>query len=97
MNLFWILLQDVNMYFVSSLFSVRSASLLSFDRAWLSGHLQFLLISFTFLMTYSKAKFKSSGNKTYPCFGPFWKWNASDSCLPTWTLLYFLGLSFKIL
>jgi hypothetical protein len=43
-------------------------------------------------MTYSKAKLKSSGNKAYPCFRPFWVAKLTDKCLPIWTLLY---VSFK--
>jgi hypothetical protein len=42
--------------------------------------------SWTFLMEYSKAKFKSNGNKASPYFRPFWIGNASERVLPMWTL-----------
>jgi hypothetical protein len=50
------------------------------------------LVSWTFLMAYSKTKLKSSGDRSSPCFRPFWIGNLSDKCLPIWTLLY---VSFK--
>jgi hypothetical protein len=39
-------------------------------------------------MAYSKAKFKNSGDRTSPCFRPFWIGKLSDKCLPIRTLLY---------
>jgi hypothetical protein len=32
-------------------------------------------------MAYSKAKLKSSGDKAFPCFRPFWIGKLSDKCL----------------
>jgi hypothetical protein len=43
-------------------------------------------------MAYSKAKLKSSGDRTSPWFRPFWIGKLSDKCLPIQTLLY---VSFK--
>jgi hypothetical protein len=36
----------------------------------------------------SKAKLKSSGDKTSPCFRPFWIRKLSNKCLPIRTLVY---------
>jgi hypothetical protein len=44
----------------------------------------------TFITAYSKGKFKSSGDKASPCFGPFWTGELSEKCLPIWILLYIL-------
>jgi hypothetical protein len=44
----------------------------------------------TWLMTYYKAKLKSSGDKSSPCFRPFWIRRLSDKHLPTRILLYIL-------
>jgi hypothetical protein len=43
-------------------------------------------------MAYSKAEFKSSGDKASHYFRPFWKGKLSNKCFPIWTLLY---VSFK--
>jgi hypothetical protein len=46
-------------------------------------------ISWTFLLAYSKAKLKSSGDKASPCFRPFWLGKLSDKCVPIRTLYTF--------
>jgi hypothetical protein len=46
--------------------------------------------SWIFLMAYSKAKLKSSGDKAYPCFRPFCIGKLSDKYLPIRSLLYVL-------
>jgi hypothetical protein len=38
-------------------------------------------------MAYSKAKFKSKGDKASPCFRPFWMGNVLDKYLLGWTVL----------
>jgi hypothetical protein len=43
-------------------------------------------------MAYSKAKMKISGDRTSPCFRPFWIGKLSGKCSPIRTLLY---VSFK--
>jgi hypothetical protein len=52
----------------------------------------YVLFSGTFLLEYSKAALKTSGNRAAPCFRPFWIGKLSDKCLPIRTLLY---VSFK--
>ena len=39
-------------------------------------------------MAYTNAKLKSNGDKTSPCFKPFFIGNMSDKCLSSQTLLY---------
>jgi hypothetical protein len=46
--------------------------------------------SWTFLVAYSKAKLKSIGDKSSPCFTPFWIAKLSDKCLRIRILLYVL-------
>jgi hypothetical protein len=41
-------------------------------------------------MTYSKAKLKNDGDKSSPCFRPFYIRKLSDKYLPIRTLLYVL-------
>jgi hypothetical protein len=42
-------------------------------------------------MAYSRAKFKSNGDKASPCFRPFWMGNVPNKYLTTsiWTLLFY--------
>ena len=44
--------------------------------------------TWTLLMVYSKAKFKSNGDRATPCFKPFLIGNMSDKFLPTRTLVW---------
>jgi hypothetical protein len=46
-------------------------------------------------MAYSKVKLKSSGDKASTYFKPFRIGKQSDKCLPIWTVLYVLYVSFK--
>jgi len=70
---------------VFSAFIYKPTSLLASNRASVFSSLYLYFhptskpswFSWTFLMAYSKAKLKSSGDKTSPCFRPFWIWNAS--------------------
>jgi hypothetical protein len=41
-------------------------------------------------MAYSKAKLKSSGDKSSPYFRPFWIGKLSEKYLRVWTLTYVL-------
>ena len=49
---------------------------------------QTILVYLNPLMTYSKAKLNSNGDRASPCFKPFLIGNLSDNFLPTRTLLY---------
>ena len=57
-------------------------------------------LTWTLLMTYSKAKLKNNSDRASPFFKPFLIWNMSDKFLPTRTLLYvytlLLALPFSI-
>jgi hypothetical protein len=44
------------------------------------------------MASYSKSKFKSSGDKKNPCFIKFLVGNASDKCLPTQTCSFHLNI-----
>jgi hypothetical protein len=44
--------------------------------------LNLYLSSWTFLMAYSKAKWKSNSDKAFPYFRRFWTGNALDRCFP---------------
>jgi hypothetical protein len=47
-----------------------------------SHHQHRLAADVTFLMAYSKANLKHSGDKSFPCFRPFWMGKLSDKYLP---------------
>jgi hypothetical protein len=66
-------------------------SVLLLDQPPYLHQLMFLTwFSFTFLMSYSKANFKSSCHKASPCFRPFWAGELSGRCWPIRILPYVL-------
>jgi hypothetical protein len=44
---------------------------------------------------YSQAKLKSSGDKAFPCFGPFGRGKLQDKYSPTFASLYVSFKNFK--